>query len=231
MTFQKRGRLTIARQKPIPTDPKTDLQLAQRQKYKDAVAAWNALTPEEKDAWRGVCPSLTSYQCFMRSELLYVEPAPPPEEKTEEQIVYDYAEKISIVYNQSVGQRLLIPNRNILKLGFWLQKYGTPTGDLFLEIRKVSPDSLILSKLWGDAADLSTDITYEEVTFDTPAVINEEARIYARFEGGVTVHCVKIQAKSLDIKPGEFITWYKNGDWTDYAAYDCAYRYKYYEVE
>ncbi|MBA7587895.1 hypothetical protein ES708_29942 [subsurface metagenome] len=74
LTFQKRGRGTIARGKPTPTDPKTLLQLAQRQRYREAVAAWNALTPEGKEAWRGVCPGLTAYQCFMRSELKW----PPP---------------------------------------------------------------------------------------------------------------------------------------------------------
>ncbi|MBA7585690.1 hypothetical protein ES708_27678 [subsurface metagenome] len=77
MTFQKRGRLTIARQKPIPTDPQTDLQLAQRQVYRDAVADWNALTSEEKEAYRGVCPGLTPYQCYMKSALVYVAPPIP----------------------------------------------------------------------------------------------------------------------------------------------------------
>lgn len=74
-TFQKRGRATIVRQKPIPEDPKSPAQLAWRQVYRDAVASWNSLTTEEKEAWRGICPRLTPYQCFMRSELVYV---PPP---------------------------------------------------------------------------------------------------------------------------------------------------------
>ena len=74
LTFQKRGKLYYARQKPTPIDPKSQPQLAQRQRYKDAVAVWNALSPAEKEAWRGVCPGLTAYQCFMRSELKY----PPP---------------------------------------------------------------------------------------------------------------------------------------------------------
>ena len=77
LTFQKRGRRTIARQKPIPTDPKSPAQLAQRQRYKEAVATWHSLTPQEKEAWRGVCPGLTAYQCFMRSELKYVPPLVP----------------------------------------------------------------------------------------------------------------------------------------------------------
>ncbi|GAJ20721.1 unnamed protein product, partial [marine sediment metagenome] len=90
VTFQKRGQLTIARKKPIPKDPKSPAQLARRQVYRDAVAAWHALSPEEKEAWRGVCPGLTAYQCFMRSELKYVPPTPPPEEYTEEQTETQY---------------------------------------------------------------------------------------------------------------------------------------------
>ncbi len=77
LTFQKRGRGTIARKKPIPKDPKSLAQLAQRQRYKDAVSAWHALSTVLKEAWRGVCPGLTAYQCFMKSELNYV-PLPPP---------------------------------------------------------------------------------------------------------------------------------------------------------
>ncbi len=76
LTFQQRGRGHFARQKPIPTDPKSPAQLAQRQLYRDAVDAWHALTPEQKEAWRGVCPGLTAYQCFMSSQLKY-EPPPP----------------------------------------------------------------------------------------------------------------------------------------------------------
>lgn len=77
LTFQKRGRGTIAREKPIPKDPKSEAQLAWRQVYRDAVAAWRALTAQEKEAWRGICPGLPAYQCFMRSQLKYVPPPPP----------------------------------------------------------------------------------------------------------------------------------------------------------
>ncbi len=77
LTFQKRGQLTIARKKPIPENPRSEAQLAQRQVYRDAISAWHALTAEEKEAWRGVCPGLSPYHCFMRSELTYVPPLPP----------------------------------------------------------------------------------------------------------------------------------------------------------
>ncbi|MBA7589502.1 hypothetical protein ES708_31587 [subsurface metagenome] len=77
LTFQKRGRATIAREKPIPQNPRSEAQLVQRQVYRDAISTWRALTAEEKEAWRGVCPGLSPYHCFMRSELKYVPPLPP----------------------------------------------------------------------------------------------------------------------------------------------------------
>lgn len=35
----------------VPFDPKTEAQLAIRQKVKDGAAEWNALSPEEKEIW------------------------------------------------------------------------------------------------------------------------------------------------------------------------------------
>ncbi len=231
LTFQKRGRLTIARQKPIPSDPKSAAQLSRRQVYRDAVAAWNAFTPEEKEAWRGVCLGLTPYQCYMKTALLPAAPPPPPEEKTEEQTDWSMGVRLATTQYQRVGQRLLIPNRKILKLGFWLQKLEAPTGDITFEIRKVSDDSVILSKVWGDAADVPPDYTYEEKTFDTPEIINEEVRIDARFEGGNATNQIRVAIQASDVKPDEFSTWYKEGAWADQETFDSAYRYKYYEVE
>ena len=51
----------------IPTDPRTPAQLALRAKFADAVAAWNALTPAEKRAWRliGEGLNLPGYQAFI----------------------------------------------------------------------------------------------------------------------------------------------------------------------
>lgn len=80
ITTQKRGKLTVVRKKPIPTDPKSPAQLAQRQKYQDAVAEWNALSKAEKETWRGVCPGLPPYPCFMRTKLLEPPEPPPPED-------------------------------------------------------------------------------------------------------------------------------------------------------
>ncbi len=225
LTFQKRGRLTIARQKPIPTDPQTDLQLAQRQVYRDAVADWNALTPEEKEAYRGVCPGLTPYQCYMKSALVYVPPEPPPEEKTEEQTEVQTDWGMYTGATTRVGQRLTIPNRKVIKLGFWLNKTNLPTGDVTFTIRKVSDDSLIISKVWGDAADLTTELTYKEVEFDTSILINQQVRISAEFISGDSDNQVGVGRRLADVKPDEFFTHYESPNWTDNEAYDCAYTY------
>lgn len=228
MTFQKRGRGHFARQKPIPADPKSPAQLAQRQRYKDAVAAWHALSPEEKEAWRGVCPGLTAYQCFMNSELKYVEPAPPPEEYTEEQTNYDKAASIYGLGWYRRGQKLTIPNRQVTKLGFWLDRRNSPTGDVILAIRKVSDDSLICSKRLCNASEISTEVTYYEVTFDTPVTINEEVRIYTEFSGGNAYNYLSIHYQNSDVKPDECYTAQSSGPWIDDETQDTAYRYKYY---
>ncbi len=231
LTFQKKGRATIARQKPIPTDPKTDLQLAQRQVYREAVAAWNALTPEEKEAWRGVCPGLTPYPCFMRFKIRELLVPPPPEEQTEEQTEHDSEIALAIDYQDWGGQRLTIPNREVTKLALVLRKEGSPTGPVTLQIRKVIGDQLIVEKLWGQAEDLPGAFTLEEVTFDTPAVVNEEVRIVAYSPGHTYNNDVRVAILLEDVKPDEMATICKNTTWTDYPDYDAAYRYKYYEVE
>lgn len=148
----------------------------------------------------------------------------PVEEQTEVQ--YDWA-----LYNSSTtrgGQKLTISNRQVTKLGFWLKKVNIPTGDVTLTIRKVSDDSVILSKLWGDAADLPTERAYKEVEFDTPAVINEEVRISTEFVLGSAENQVTVAVKLSDVKAGEQFTSYDAPTWAE-SDYDCAYRYTYEE--
>ena len=231
LTFQKRGRLTIARQKPTPTDPKTDLQLAQRQVYREAVTAWNALTPEEKEAYRGVYPGLTPYQCYMKTALIPPEPEPPPEEYTEEQILYNNNRYLYLGLVTRHCQKLTIPNRTVTKLAFPLFKFGAPSGDVTLAIRKVSDDSLISSKVWGDAADLPTEYAWEEITLVTPQTIDEQVRIYAEFTGGDDSNFVAVGYQNENVKDDENMGYYHLGAWSENATYDSAYRYKYYEVE
>lgn len=230
VTFQSSTRRKFARQKPIPSDPKSPDQLTQRIRYQEAVAAWNALATEEKEAWRGKCRGLTAYQCFIRSELRKPPPPPPPEEKTEEQTQYDTDFDMFAVSFWLGGQRLTIPNRKVRKLGFWLDPFGSPSGDIFFQILRLIDDSIILEKLWGDASTLVA-LAYCEVQFDTPLIINEEVRILVKYQAGDAGNHIREWCQLSDVKAGEHETRYRDSDgWHDDTGWDCAYRYKYYDV-
>ncbi|GAJ19279.1 unnamed protein product, partial [marine sediment metagenome] len=210
----KRGRITIARRKPVPTDLKTDLQLAQRQVYREAVAAWNALTPEEQEAYRGVCPGLTPYQCYMKTALLPAPPPPPPEEYIEEQTEQERELQMGSPNMPWAGQKLTIPNRRVTKLAFVLNKTGSPTGNITFTIRKVTDDSLIASKLWGDASLLTTEPTWYEKEFDTPVLINGLVYILMESEAPYYTDIARLGYMNADVKPDEHFCYYLPPDWT-----------------
>jgi len=88
-----------------------------------------------------------------------------------------------------VAQRVTIVSSTITHLGFYIKKStvgGTPaaTGNVTFTIRKVSDDSLVASKVWGDVSALSTDLAWETVAFDSPVSVNEEVRFCCEFSGG-----------------------------------------------
>ncbi len=138
-----------------------------------------------------------------------------------------------VIYSTSYtkdGQRLTISNRRVTKLGFWLRKLADPTGDVTFEIRKISPDDVISSKVWGDASALPTEDTYEEVEFDTPQTVNEEVRICADFSGGDGSNFVVVRYQNTDVKGDEYRSQYQSPNWVDSAAQDGAYIYTYEEA-
>jgi len=145
---------------------------------------------------------------------------------TEQQLLYNsFTALYSGMYIRR-GQRLTIPNRSVEKLGFWLDKFGSPTGNVTYTIRKVSNDSIIASKVWGNASLLSFSTTYYEVTFDSAVTINEEVRICVEFSGGDSHNFVWMAYQSTDVKVGEFRTGYNAPIWVDTTG-DIAYIYTY----
>ncbi|MBA7564962.1 hypothetical protein ES708_06631 [subsurface metagenome] len=125
------------------------------------------------------------------------------------------------------GQKLIIPNRKITHLGFWIWKLGAPTGDITFGIRRVSDDGLICSKVWGDASALQGAAAYEEVEFDTPPTINEEVRVYAEFLNGNATDRAALNIQKSDVKGNEHLTYYPEGAWSDfYTDRDARYRMK-----
>lgn len=148
-------------------------------------------------------------------------------ESAEEQTEYNHTRVLYSGGTIRHGQRLTIANRRVTKLAFIIRKLGSPTGDVTFTIRKVSDDGIILSKVWGDAADLDPDnYVWEEVAFDTPVTINEEVRILCEFSGGAVPDYVVTTDYADSIKAGEVETEYIAA-YTDNDDRDSTYRYKY----
>ena len=125
-----------------------------------------------------------------------------------------------------IGQRLLIPDRTITKLGFWIYKLGAPPGNVTFRIRKVAGNVLVAEKVWGLANDLPGGSTYEEVTFDTPVALNEEVYIAPWYESGDGGNCMYVGFSFANVKAGEMYSHYTT-TWGDNAARDGAYIYTY----
>lgn len=149
----------------------------------------------------------------------------------EEQVAYNLYQPIDIALFTAMGQRLFILNRSVARLGFWLMRVdpGAIWGDVFFEINRVSDDSVIASKEWGLLADVPDIATYLEVTFDTPAFINEEVRIYVRPTGANDTNYIGIYIQNADVKAAEVFCRFRvfTGAWEIVAGNDCAYRYTY----
>ncbi len=153
----------------------------------------------------------------------------------EEQTEYDYYHKLDFALFRALGQRLTIPGRKVTKLGFWLKREGVGlAGDVYFEINRVSDDGLIVSKYWGILGDADPTLpTYEEVTFDTPVLIDEEVRIFLRVTGGTADNHLGASGKSSDVKADEVWCRYRvaSSAWEVITGYDFAYRYTYEEAK
>ncbi len=126
-----------------------------------------------------------------------------------------------------IGQRLTIPNRKVIKLAFKLFKVGSPSGDITLEILRVSDDSIILSKYLCDQSELTPTKTDYEVTFITPAIIDEEVRMVAHIPHGDYTNYAAIAISSTDEKANEVCTFGMPTNWAPSTGQDAAYRYTY----
>jgi len=145
---------------------------------------------------------------------------------TEEQTAYTIGTYLFAGTRIRAGQRLTISNRIVSKLSLVLQKFGSPTGDVTFTIRKVSDDGILASKVWGDASALSTEITWEEATFDSPVTINEEVRLLVEFNSGDDSNFIRYYYQDTNIKADELRTYYI-ASYTDDSGSDAAYIYTY----
>jgi len=141
----------------------------------------------------------------------------------ESQITANSTDSLGASGYSKAGQRRTISNSVVSSLGFILSKTGSPTGDITLGIRKVSDNSVIVSKVWGDASLLTTTPTWIEATFATPTLINQEVRIYCQYGGTGTVN---VRYQNTDIKANEkYCKW--TSSWSYETVLDIAYFYIY----
>lgn len=149
----------------------------------------------------------------------------PVEEQTQE----DAQRRMYAGSWQREGQRLTIPNRQVTKLAFILNRESSGIAEpVTFTIRKVD-GTLIVSKVWGNQIDLPETPTLEEVEFDTPPTINEEVRIGVEFPYGSSTQVVAIRTKLSDVKADEYHCEAPNSVYTERTTWDCAYRYTYEE--
>ena len=124
------------------------------------------------------------------------------------------------------AQRKTISSKAVKKLTFQLYKANSPTGNVTFIIRKVSDDTIIVSKIWGDASALPTEATDEEVSFDSFPIINEEVRLCVEFSGGDASNPVYCRFQGTDVKADEYRSHYTTV-WNDVTEADMYYKIEY----
>jgi len=153
--------------------------------------------------------------------------------ETEEQTSSNTAYPLYSGYKTRVGQRLTISNRRVYTLAFNLYDVGSPSGDVTFTIRQLD-DTILASKVWGDAGDMGIPGGEKEVTLDTPVLVNEEVRLCCEYSGaGNTLNAVYVRFQNTDVKASEGLSYY-DGSWTDEDGngndYDVRYKYTYNDI-
>ncbi len=155
-------------------------------------------------------------------------------ELTEEQTANDGFETIYGATNSLVGVARTVTNQTCTKLAFLLKKVGTPGGNVTFSIYKSpwSASDLIQQTTLATSAIPYTTATWQEVTWTTPAVINEKVWFTVEYTGGDAANYVQVAVNSTAVKPYEALvlqsTETRGPLWEDDTS-TCAYRYKYTE--
>jgi len=125
------------------------------------------------------------------------------------------------------GQRLTIPNREITKISFRVYKVGSPTGNVYYQIRRIDPDEVIYSQLVGDASTFPAEASWFEKELAVAQTINEEVRLVCFHDDGTTSNYLKMRAQDSDVKASEKVTRWTTDQWDETLDYDLAYIYTY----
>ena len=132
-----------------------------------------------------------------------------------------------------VGQRLTIPDRNIISIGYRVAREGNPVGDVILSIRDSATDEVIASKVWGNASQLlergPASASPIVVEFASPVRVNGDVRICVEFYDGDAENHVLGGYRIGNVRDGEvYTTYFNNGVWHDIGdSTEGAYCYTY----
>jgi len=160
---------------------------------------------------------------------LFMKSTPPPTEYTEEQTQSTSDQGIGNANYRNVGQKLTIANREVTKLAFYLGNGNGNSGAVTFKILNYSTKAVILSKVWGDASGIPTELTWCEVEFDTPTLIDAEVAILVNYSSSPSP--IMSRYDNTNPKANELKCRLKDDNsWSEDSDQDFAYRYKYYEV-
>jgi len=133
-----------------------------------------------------------------------------------------------------LGQRLTIPDRIVTVIGYSVWKFGNPTGNITFTIYNATTNGLMVSKVWGDASNLtswdnpSDGPARQSVTLDEPIRINGEVKICVEYYGGNKTDFCGAGYYAGDRITGEYYVNYRYGSWIDIGeAEEGAYYYEY----
>jgi hypothetical protein len=146
------------------------------------------------------------------------------------QILTNDGASISDSIDWAVGERFnSFPVCVIKEISFFLYKYGNPTGTLYVNVRKVSDDSIIGTL---GTIDVTTIVGDWYRFYGSPVVINkmQDIRIMQEYTGGDPLNDVNTYRYNSGVFPGGVYTYIHYATFIDVAGQEARWNNLIYEV-
>jgi len=133
-----------------------------------------------------------------------------------------------------LGQRLVIPDQYVSAIGYHVWKIGEPTGNLTFSVYNTTTNEVIVSKVWGDAGNLTVWQSggYQVAMLDKPIRISGEVKLCVEYYGGDRDNYCAAGYYSGDLITGETYVNYRYGQWHDIGeAEEGSYHYTWIDEE
>jgi len=119
-----------------------------------------------------------------------------------------------------LSQKITLTGKNLKYVRFYLKRSGSPTGTLYVRVRKTSDDSIIeTSSTTLDVSTLTT--SYEWKEFALTCAPSEEVRISAEFSGGSAGKEVYVGISGSDVCSGMASAYSAGEEWIDLEINDA----------